>query len=79
MSRIYEWFHSKAKKRCMNGAFPKHLCWALLDWGEGRYVFVLKLPFWTWAYDPEFDCYCWHQRRLMHHPDKGWRLYLHTV
>ena len=79
MSMLSEWFRSRALNRYTNGSFPRHLIWALLKLDEDRYVFVLKLPFWTWAYDPEFDRYCLHQRRLMHHPDKGWRLYLHTA
>ena len=76
MSTISEWFYSRAEKRQVDGSFPmKFKVWGLID-RDGDYAFVLKLPFWTWAYDPQFDRWCWHQRRLLY-GRLGWRLYLH--
>ena len=77
MSTISEWLCSKAEQRRVDGLFPmKFKVWGLLN-HDGACAFVLKLPFWTWAYDPEFYRWRWHQRRVMYSSYTGWKLYLH--
>ena len=80
MSMISEWFYSKAIKvtRQVNGLYPirPFKVWCLFDRGEEGYVFILKLPSWTWAFEHEDRRWCWHQRRLMH-GRLGWHLYLY--
>ncbi len=86
MSIISEWFYSKAVTVGEGECLPEFKVWCLIrrlsdprsPGGEFRgYSFFLKLPSYAWEMDECNGRLCWHQRRLVHHYDFGWRLYLY--
>ena len=89
LSIITDWFYSKAILAGYGYDLPEYKVWCLIrrvdglgDPPQGKFVgyyFYLKLPSYDWQRDELNDRWCWHQRRLMHGPFTGWKLYLHPV